>query len=262
MTIGFVLDDSLDKTDGVQQYVLTLGNWLAQNGHTVHYLVGETKRRDISHLHSLIDSVVVPNAVDALAFRNARPLFLSDNKKHIVFLGRLVDRKGCDYLLRAVKRLVELGEKDIIADICGKGEMEAGLKEYVMANGLEPYVKFHGFVSEEDKPRILAGADIAVFPSTGGESFGIVLIEAMAAGARVVIGGDNPGYATVLRHEQLFNPRSIRGFAQLMYQYLHDDQAITAANVWQRHAIKQYDVTNVGHKVLAVYQEALHRRSA
>jgi phosphatidylinositol alpha-mannosyltransferase len=59
LTIGFVLDDSLDSTDGVQQYVLTLGVWLTEQGHTVHYLVGETKRTDVPNIHSLSRNVRV-----------------------------------------------------------------------------------------------------------------------------------------------------------------------------------------------------------
>src|ERR1039458_8447904 len=53
LKVGFVLDDSLDKTDGVQQYILSLGSWLKQQGHDVHYLVGETVRTDIPNVHSL-----------------------------------------------------------------------------------------------------------------------------------------------------------------------------------------------------------------
>jgi hypothetical protein len=53
MKIGFVLDDTLDSTDGVQQYVLTLGKWFTDQGNDVHYLVGATKRRDIPGVHSL-----------------------------------------------------------------------------------------------------------------------------------------------------------------------------------------------------------------
>jgi phosphatidylinositol alpha-mannosyltransferase len=53
MTIGFVLDDSLDKNDGVQQYVLALGNWMTSQGHDVHYLMGHTKRTDIPNVYSL-----------------------------------------------------------------------------------------------------------------------------------------------------------------------------------------------------------------
>jgi phosphatidylinositol alpha-mannosyltransferase len=59
LKIGFVFDDSLDKPDGVQQYVLILGRWLATQGHDVHYLVGETKRTDLQNLYSLARNVNV-----------------------------------------------------------------------------------------------------------------------------------------------------------------------------------------------------------
>lgn len=53
MKIGLVLDDSLDRPDGVQQYILTLGRWYRSQGHEVHYLVGETHRTDLANVHSL-----------------------------------------------------------------------------------------------------------------------------------------------------------------------------------------------------------------
>ena len=59
LKIGLVFDDSLDRPDGVQQYVLTLGAWFAQQGHEVHYLVGETSRTDLSHVHSLARNMSV-----------------------------------------------------------------------------------------------------------------------------------------------------------------------------------------------------------
>ena len=59
LTIGFVFDDSLDKPDGVQQYVLILSRWLQAQGHEVHYLLGETRRLDIANLHSLSRNVTV-----------------------------------------------------------------------------------------------------------------------------------------------------------------------------------------------------------
>src|SRR6266542_3842098 len=51
--IAFVLDDSLDTPDGVQQYILTVGTWFAHLGHEVHYIVGETKRTDVPNVHSI-----------------------------------------------------------------------------------------------------------------------------------------------------------------------------------------------------------------
>jgi phosphatidylinositol alpha-mannosyltransferase len=59
MIIGFVLDDSLDKPDGVQQAVLTTGEWLRSQGHDVHYLVGHTDRTDIQNVHSLAKTLRV-----------------------------------------------------------------------------------------------------------------------------------------------------------------------------------------------------------
>ena len=51
LKIGLVFDDSLDKPDGVQQYILSIGKWLTSQGHEVHYLVGQTKRTDIERVH-------------------------------------------------------------------------------------------------------------------------------------------------------------------------------------------------------------------
>ena len=51
--VGFVLDDTLDKPDGVQQHVLTVGKWLSEQGHEVHYLVANSERKDLENVHSL-----------------------------------------------------------------------------------------------------------------------------------------------------------------------------------------------------------------
>jgi phosphatidylinositol alpha-mannosyltransferase len=57
MKIGFVLDESFDGTDGVQQYMITLGNWLKSKKHEVYYLVGKTERRDIENIYSFSRNV-------------------------------------------------------------------------------------------------------------------------------------------------------------------------------------------------------------
>ena len=59
MKIGLVVDDGLDKPDGVQQFVLTLGKWLSENGHEVHYITSSTKRIDLPNLHALSKSLTV-----------------------------------------------------------------------------------------------------------------------------------------------------------------------------------------------------------
>ena len=59
LNIGFLLDDTLDTADGVQQYVTGLGGWFSKNGHEVHYLVGETTRQDIDNIHSMAKNIKV-----------------------------------------------------------------------------------------------------------------------------------------------------------------------------------------------------------
>lgn len=370
MKIAFVLDDSLDKPDGVQQYVLTLGSWLSSQGHNVHYLAGETVRTDVSNIHSLatnlgvrfnknrlsiplpaslhriaavldreqfdvihvqmpyspflaariikhaapttavigtfhilpysglqkvashllrlmtrktlkrfdkvvsvsapaasfakhtfgLDSDVVPNAVDLTRFENAAPLKKYDgDTPTIIFLGRLVERKGALEFLKMLERLLAEKSPTFRVVMCGSGPLEKDLKRYCAKNKLDNLVEFAGFVLEEDKPSYLASADIAVFPSLGGESFGIVLIEAMAAGAKVVIAGDNPGYATVMSGAEghLVDPRDSDGFAATIAGYLKDSHAREESLAWQAKHVKQYDVAVVGATLTKLYQDAV-----
>jgi phosphatidylinositol alpha-mannosyltransferase len=143
--------------------------------------------------------------------------------------------------------------------ICGKGPLQAKLENYVQQHHLGHVVHFTGYVSEAEKPAYLASADIAVFPSTGGESFGIVLIEAMAAGAKVVLGGDNVGYQTVLgeRPDQLISLHHSEAFAKQLHHFIRSSRARQNASKWQAKAVQQYDTHVVGQQLLALYEQAL-----
>jgi phosphatidylinositol alpha-mannosyltransferase len=372
--IAFVLDDSLDTPDGVQQYVLNVGKWLSEHGHIVHYIVGETKRTDLPHVHSIgrnikvrfnqnrmsiplpvskrkirkllqqeeydivhvqmpyspmlagrivksvstytgvvgtfhiaphsklvhfansllrmvvgkslsrfdeiisvskvaqdfawdtfrVESAVVPNTLNLSPFYTPLPFTEYDDSFNIVFFGRLVERKGCRYFLKAINRLHKANvlPDDCKVIICGKGPQETMLKNYVKQQGLQDLVTFTGFVKEEDKPRYLAGGDIIVYPSTGGESFGIVLLEGMAAGRGVVLAGDNPGYAGVLgeRPEVLFDPTNEEAFATKIERYITQPKLRQEAHNWQQQFVRKFDIPNVADEILVVYDEALHKR--
>ena len=175
-------------------------------------------------------------------------------KLHVVFLGRLVERKGCGHLLEALATLNERYDEDYTVTIAGKGPLEAELKQKSLKLNLKN-VKFMGFVNEKEKPALLASADIAVFPSTGGESFGIVLIEAMAAGARVVLGGNNVGYTTVLSDhpDLLINPKDTVAFANRLHYFMEHKDARNAAHKWAESSVKQYDVGVVARKIEKLY---------
>jgi len=375
MKIGFVLDDSLDKTDGVQQYVITLGQWLRSHGHDVHYLVGHTERTDLPNIHSLsrnvqvhfnqnrmstplparakkirqfladqqfdvlhvqmpyspfmaakvilgapvgtaiigtfhilpfsrIESVatrllaavlrrsrkrldavisvsepaakfarkrfkvkgtVVPNAVPVAHFQTGKKIRkYSDGKVNVVYLGRLVERKGCMHLLEAIEQLHQKHMLHTVRVIIGgKGPLLPKLEKFVQDHRLGKHVQFIGFVPEQDKPDLLASADIAVMPSMGGESFGIVLVEAMAAGAGVVIAGNNKGYRAVMNghKDQIINPTDTQAFAKMLKKFLFNANARKRATKWQQTHAMDYDVQTVGKQLLTVYAEALRKKA-
>ena len=374
LKIGFVFDDSLDKPDGVQQYILSIGSWLSAQGHEVHYLVGKTTRHDIAGVHSLsrnasvrfngngmsiplptsrvklrqfldeenfdvlhvqvpyspwlggrlieaasaqtaivgtfhivvsswlgiaatralglytartvarfddivsvsaaaqtfaqrtydIRTDVVPNAIDYPRFKKARRLpQYTDDIPTILFLGRLVPRKGCHLLLEAVSMLKKAQPTaKFRVVVCGKGPELGNLKAFVARQQLESVVEFVGFVAEAEKPSYYASADISVFPSSGGESFGIVLVEAMASGKACVLGGDNSGYRSVLdaQPELLFAPRDAAGLAAKLHFYLNNDKQRRAKAKWGQTYAAQFDRALVGEQLLERYKQALHKR--
>jgi phosphatidylinositol alpha-mannosyltransferase len=208
------------------------------------------------------DASVVPNPVRLAQFAGV----LSTSKAtSIVFLGRLVPRKGAQHLLAAVAYLHKhhLYAAPFQVVIGGKGELTESLQNYVRQQGLESIVSFVGFVAEKSKAEFLAAADIAVFPSTSGESFGISLLEAMASSRGIVLGGDNPGYRSVLaplQENRLIQPEHTADFAeQLAYWLSHPDARHTASSE-QKQYVERFDIAEVGKQVEAVYRQILQTR--
>src|SRR3989344_1271873 len=91
MKIGFVLDDGFDRLDGVQQYMLTYGQWLTKEGHEVHYLVGETTHSIIPNLHSLSRNLKVRfnknrSSIPLKIYKNAIKKLLSEEKFDVLHI--------------------------------------------------------------------------------------------------------------------------------------------------------------------------------
>jgi len=123
---------------------------------------------------------VIPNAVDTDEFKPYVPFHRREDA--ILYLGRLVHRKGVHILIRAMKHLRRCGIRARLI-IAGKGYMEPFLK--IIASNIED-ITFMGAVKEVEKPRIYAMAKVFVLPSLAGESFGVVLLEALSSGTPVV----------------------------------------------------------------------------
>ena len=146
---------------------------------------------------------VIPNGIEYPRFANARSFsHLKDGRRNILFVGRKDERKGLRYLLQAFVSLLRQ-RSDLRLVIVGPGTPDresARILDEISSMDAGAVVNA-GTVDNEDLPRYYASADTFCSPATGGESFGIVLLEAMAAGAPVVA-SDIDGYRDVVTHEE------------------------------------------------------------
>ena len=371
LKIAFLIDDSLDRVDGVQQYVLCLGAYLSRLGHRVYYLTNKSQRTDLANLYSFgrlirvnfngnrlgtpfiisgreikgfvsdqhfdilhvqsphsplfgarfinylppetkvvsslhvmpygklaklglrglgflmrrnlakVDTFIANTPTTAQFFQTAwsiKPQFIAlpirlvdfktsqrlvhrPAKINLVFLGRLVPRKGVLQLIEAVSLLDERLRAKIHLHIGGRGQLAGQLKRQLQDRGLEANVSLHGYIAEADKAAFLASGDLAIFPSLGGESFGIVLLEAMVSGRSVVLAGKNSGYNYVLGHEPqlMFDARQPASIAACLTYWL---KTSNLKRQQMRRAlskyVRQYDVdTVIGPQTLELYKAVL-----
>lgn len=187
-----------------------------------------------------------------------------DRTLRVVFLGRFVPRKGPRELVDAAAYVVDhrLVARPWTLTLAGTGPLDDELRRRIAYAGLTDRVDLPGFVAEDAKAALLAGADLVVLPSTGGESFGISVVEAMAAGGGPVLAGDNPGYRSTMAglEDQLVAPRDRTAFGHALARWLLDDEARARATERQRAAARRFDVHTVVDEVEATYRRALATR--
>jgi len=201
---------------------------------------------------------LIPLATDTSNYSpKASPLReFRDGKVNILFLGRLEKRKGVDYLIKSYRR-VEKKMKDTRLIIVGDGPEKARLK--TMAKGLKNVV-FEGYIDEKVKPRYYSSADICVFPALYGESFGVVLIEAMASGKPTIVFA-NEGYSYVLRNLKmlLVENKNTDKLASKIIQFCKSRKLRENYGKMCLEESRQYSWDNVGKEILKVYNN-LNRR--
>ncbi len=144
---------------------------------------------------------IIPNGIQVDDFANAEPFehLKDDGMVNLLFLSRLEKRKGLKYLLGAFSKL-KWDWPNLRLLVAGGGKPDADSLRILSERNLQDVV-FLGRVSDEDKFRYYKTADIYCAPATGKESFGIVLLEAMAAGAPIVASAIE-GYSSVITHER------------------------------------------------------------
>jgi len=168
---------------------------------------------------------IVPNGVEPGRYQRAVPIArYRDGVPNILFVGRMEPRKGLIHLLRAFRKLQRDGVRARLLLVgTGPGEREA--RRYVLTRQLDD-VEFLGRVSEAQKAQLFKTADIYVSPATGRESFGIVLLEAMSAGAPIICYVIH-GYRGVVRRERdgiLVEPGNADALAVSIRRLIDDPQ--------------------------------------
>jgi len=206
--------------------------------------------------------IVIPNGIDLEEFNPRVPKgkrFL-DGKINILFLGRIEERKGLIYLLKAYKILEKkLGsnwvEGNLRLIIVGQGPLKKELEKWTKINKLKNVI-FEGEVSEERVPFYFATCDIFCSPAIFGESFGLVLTEAMAC-EKPVVAFANDGYREVLKGkgaEFLAKPRDYKTLAKKLEILIKNKNLRKKMGEWGRIEAQKYSWPKIADRVLNFYE--------
>ena len=206
---------------------------------------------------------IIPNGIEVGDFANAVPFpHLQDGKTNLLFVGRLEKRKGLKYLLAAYGRL-KWDWPDLRLLVVGQGKPDDESYRIISERNLQDVV-FLGGVSEEDKARYYKSADIFCSPATGRESFGIVLLEAMAAG-KPVVASDIEGYASVVTNGHdglLVSPKEVEPLADAIAGLLKDPGLRARLGGNGRKSAEKYRWELVASSVMDYYKSFLDTRQA
>jgi len=211
---------------------------------------------------------IVPNGVDINHFAkaSAEPTatmaeavvksITEASGKVVLHIGRLERRKGVKHLLQAFQLLQENNE-DVSLVLAGNGPDREKLEELTTTLGLRN-VTFLGFVSEEEKLYLLQNADLFCAAALYGESFGVVLLEAMSSGL-VTVAGNNPGYASTMQGLgalSLVNPHDTVEFARRLDLLLREESLRSMWRNWARVYVKQFSYKRIVDQYEALYKQA------
>ena len=202
---------------------------------------------------------IIPNGIDLDHFTSEAAPWpqYQDGKTNILFVGRLEKRKGLRYLLEAYRKLIwELPDIRLLG--VGPGSLDNESHRIMGAQNLED-VELIGSVSQTDLPRYYASADIFCSPATGSESFGIVLLEAMAMG-KPVVASDIEGYASIITTDKqgiLFPPKDSGQLAASLSLLIQEPALRRRMGHEGRLTVDQYRWEEVARQVEDYYYQCL-----
>ncbi|HEV2754477.1 MAG TPA: glycosyltransferase family 4 protein [Actinomycetota bacterium] len=195
--------------------------------------------------------VLTPNGIETSAFAGAEPRSYAEGRT-VVFFSRLERRKGLEVLIRAI---AELHGEGITLVVAGAGPEERRVKALAARLGVEAV--WLGRISDSEVAPLYRGAGVYCAPGLGGESFGIVLVEAMAAGAPVVC-SDLPGFRAVASEAALLvAPGDPHALARALKRVLDDPSEADRMRAAGAEVAARYDWSRLAPRVEEVYERAL-----
>jgi phosphatidylinositol alpha-mannosyltransferase len=217
--------------------------------------VSEAARATLTE-HLETDAVVIPNGIYADRYRDGIPQQQWQGNT-LGFIGRFEEpRKGLSVLVDALP-IISRFAPDVRVIIAGPGESEE------VINDIDPQLRsrftFLGRISEQDKANFLSSISLYIAPNTGGESFGIILAEALAGGATVVA-SDIPAFESLLNQGEfgeLFESESSTDLAMRVIDLLRDqERRVNLGMAGKKHA-QQFDWKVVANQIFSIYEMSL-----
>jgi len=206
---------------------------------------------------------IIPNGVDLGHFSSdVSPIEeFCDGKQNILFVGRLEYRKGVNYLIKAYQQVKrEIPNSRLI--VVGPGtRLRKRYERWIKRNGLKDIV-FIGYVPYAQLPRYYKTADVFCAPATSRESFGIILLEAMAVG-KPIVATNIAGYASVVTHGDdglLVPPKNIRGLAHSLVSVMSDESLRQQMGARGKLKAGEYSWENIAQRVFDYYVRVLDER--
>ncbi|MDY6911306.1 MAG: glycosyltransferase family 4 protein [Chloroflexota bacterium] len=205
---------------------------------------------------------IIPNGIDLEKFATpSEPIAeLMDDKTNILFVGRMEKRKGFKYLLDAYRYVKRENPATRLIVVGPLSRSRLKYRWLVKRHQLEDVV-WAGYVSAKDLPRYYHTADIFCAPATGGESFGIVLLEAMAA-SKPVVASNIGGYASVISRDVdglLVNPKDVKTLAGAIDLLIKDPQLRERLTAEGKAKAEKHSWDKVARSVMNYYEETIEK---
>jgi phosphatidylinositol alpha-mannosyltransferase len=222
---------------------------------TARIAVSEAARSTLTE-HLETDAIVVPNGIYAsrLAGGELRPEWSTNT---LGFIGRFEEpRKGMSVLVDALPAIIK-EIPDLRVLVAGPGDAQTFLES--VPPSLHNRFTFLGRISEKEKADFLHSISLYIAPNTGGESFGIILAEALAGGAAVVA-SDIPAFDALLSHGEfgnLFSSQDSRSLSTAVIDLLRDDARRNAIRTAGKVHASSFDWDVVAERIYDVYQMAM-----